>query len=70
MANEKKRGFFSWLGLGQKEKAEEAQTEQQPVTEQLVEETPVIEPAADSEKFAEEVVEVSEQRVHEEAVAR
>ncbi|CAI8719042.1 signal recognition particle-docking protein FtsY [Kosakonia quasisacchari] len=71
MANEKKRGFFSWLGLGQKEKAEEAQTEQQPVTEQPVEETPVIEPAADSEKFAEaeEVVEVSEQRVHEEAVA-
>ncbi|MFE4111083.1 signal recognition particle-docking protein FtsY [Kosakonia sp. YIM B13611] len=69
MANEKKRGFFSWLGLGQKEKAEEAQTEQQPVTEQPVEETPVIEPAAASEKFAEEVVEVSEQRVHEEAVA-
>ncbi|ANR79198.1 signal recognition particle-docking protein FtsY [Kosakonia sacchari] len=67
MANEKKRGFFSWLGLGQKEKAEEAQTEQQPVAEQPVEETPVAEPAADSEKFAEEVVEVSEQLVHEEA---
>ncbi|WP_200551335.1 signal recognition particle-docking protein FtsY [Kosakonia sp. LAM2021] len=69
MANEKKRGFFSWLGLGQKEKAEEAQTEQQPVAEQPVEETPVAEPAADSEKFAEEVVEVSEQLVHEEASA-
>ncbi|MCL6742967.1 MULTISPECIES: signal recognition particle-docking protein FtsY [Kosakonia] len=69
MANEKKRGFFSWLGLGQKEKAEEAQTEQQPVAEQPVEETPVAEPAADSEKFAEEIVEVSEQLVHEEAPA-
>ncbi|PDO87187.1 signal recognition particle-docking protein FtsY [Kosakonia sacchari] len=69
MANEKKRGFFSWLGLGQKEKAEEAQTEQQPVAEQPVEETPVAGPAADSEKFAEEVVEVSEQLVHEEAPA-
>jgi len=69
MANEKKRGFFSWLGLGQKEKAEEAQTEQQPVAEQPVEETPVAEPAADSEKFAEEIVEVSEQQVHEEAPA-
>jgi len=69
MANEKKRGFFSWLGLGQKEKAEEAQTEQQHVAEQPVEETPVAEPAADSEKFAEEIVEVSEQLVHEEAPA-
>ncbi|MEQ4450117.1 signal recognition particle-docking protein FtsY [Kosakonia sp. YIM B13605] len=69
MANEKKRGFFSWLGLGQKEKAEEAQTEQQPVAEQPVEETPVAEPAADSEKFAEEIVEVSEQQVHEEVPA-
>ncbi|PDO89224.1 signal recognition particle-docking protein FtsY [Kosakonia pseudosacchari] len=67
MANEKKRGFFSWLGLGQKEKAEEAQTEQQPVAEQPVEETPVAGPAADSEKFAEEVVDISEQLAHEDA---
>ncbi|UDJ82806.1 signal recognition particle-docking protein FtsY [Kosakonia oryzae] len=67
MANEKKRGFFSWLGFGQKEQAEEAQTEPQQVTEQPVEETPATEPAADSEKFAEEVVEVSEQLAHEEA---
>ncbi|SKC13506.1 signal recognition particle-docking protein FtsY [Kosakonia radicincitans] len=67
MANEKKRGFFSWLGFGQKEQAEEAQTESQQVTEQPVEETPATEPAADSEKFAEEVVEVSEQLAHEEA---
>ncbi|MGG7448135.1 signal recognition particle-docking protein FtsY [Kosakonia oryzendophytica] len=64
MANEKKRGFFSWLGFGQKEQADEAQTEQQPVTEQPVEETPVVEPA-DSEKFAEEVVAVSETLSHE-----
>lgn len=67
MANEKKRGFFSWLGFGQKEQAEEAQTEAQQVTEQPVEETPATEPAADSEKFAEEIVEVSEQLAHEEA---
>ncbi|QJT83068.1 signal recognition particle-docking protein FtsY [Kosakonia sp. MUSA4] len=67
MANEKKRGFFSWLGFGQKEQAEEAQTEPQQVTEQPVEETPATEPAADSEKFAEEIVEVSEQLAHEEA---
>jgi len=67
MANEKKRGFFSWLGFGQKEQAEEAQTESQQVTEQPVEEAPATEPAADSEKFAEEVVEVSEQLAHEEA---
>ncbi|UXY11262.1 signal recognition particle-docking protein FtsY [Kosakonia sp. ML.JS2a] len=64
MANEKKRGFFSWLGFGQKEQADEAQTEQQPVTEQPVEETPVVE-LADSEKFAEEVVAVSETLSHE-----
>ncbi|WBU49623.1 signal recognition particle-docking protein FtsY [Kosakonia pseudosacchari] len=69
MANEKKRGFFSWLGLGQKEKAEEAQTEQRPVAEQPVEETPVAGPAADSEKFAEEVVDISEQLAHEDAPA-
>ncbi|AZI85793.1 signal recognition particle-docking protein FtsY [Kosakonia sp. CCTCC M2018092] len=67
MANEKKRGFFSWLGFGQKERADEAQAEEQKTAEQPVEETPVAEPAADSEKFAEEVVEVSEQLAHEEA---
>ena len=67
MANEKKRGFFSWLGFGQKERADEAQAEEQKTAEQPVEEAPVAEPAADSEKFAEEVVEVSEQLAHEEA---
>ncbi|SFU17604.1 signal recognition particle-docking protein FtsY [Kosakonia arachidis] len=66
MANEKKHGFFSWLGFGQKEQAEEAQTESQQVSEQPVEETPASKPAADSEKFAEEVVEVSEQLAYEE----
>lgn len=39
MAKEKKRGFFSWLGFGQKDQQPEAETEQkvaeeQPVTEQ------------------------------------
>ncbi|SCC22916.1 signal recognition particle-docking protein FtsY [Kosakonia oryziphila] len=66
MANEKKRGFFSWLGFGQKEQAEGSQTEQQPVTEQPVDETLASEPATDHEKFAEEVIEVSEQLAHEE----
>ncbi|MGY5955016.1 signal recognition particle-docking protein FtsY [Kosakonia sp. BK9b] len=67
MANEKKRGFFSWLGFGQKEQADEAQTGQQPSPEHPVEETPVVKPAVDSEKFAEEVVEVTEQLAQEEA---
>lgn len=65
MANEKKRGFFSWLGFGQKEKADEAHSEEQKVNEQASEEAVAAEPV-DSEKFAEEVVEVSEQLVHEE----
>ncbi|MEG7485116.1 hypothetical protein V6E22_26585, partial [Citrobacter freundii] len=39
MAKEKKRGFFSWLGFGQKEQAPENETEvkneeQQPVAEE------------------------------------
>ncbi len=67
MANEKKRGFFSWLGFGQKEQADEAQTEQQQVTEQPVEETAATEPVADSEKFAEQVVEASEPLTRDEA---
>lgn len=42
MAKEKKRGFFSWLGFGQKEQASEQETEQkvaeeQPVAEEVVE---------------------------------
>ncbi|MGL4427828.1 MAG: signal recognition particle-docking protein FtsY [Silvania sp.] len=78
MAKEKKRGFFSWLGFGQKEQETEQQNEEQPIAEQpaVVEqpqpETPV-ETVADveaepqthikeeTEAFAEEVVEVTEQ---------
>ncbi len=42
MAKEKKRGFFSWLGFGQKEQASEQESEQklaeeQPVAEEVVE---------------------------------
>lgn len=71
MAKEKKRGFFSWLGFGQKEQAPENETElkneeQQPVTEEA---TVVDEPScaqethseAETEAFAAEVVEFTEQ---------
>jgi len=73
MAKEKKRGFFSWLGFGQKEQETEQQTEeQQPVDAQPAPETPVeklAEPEAEehahsqqeTEAFAQEVVEVTEQ---------
>ncbi|MCU6677420.1 signal recognition particle-docking protein FtsY [Leclercia tamurae] len=78
MAKEKKRGFFSWLGFGQKEQETEQQNEEQQIAEQpaVVEqpqpETPV-ETVADveaetpahskeeTETFAAEVVEVTEQ---------
>ncbi|WP_391488780.1 signal recognition particle-docking protein FtsY [Leclercia tamurae] len=78
MAKEKKRGFFSWLGFGQKEQETEQQNDEQQIAEQpaVVEqpqpETPV-ETVADveaetpahskeeTEAFAEEVVEVTEQ---------
>ena len=73
MANQKKRGFFSWLGFGEKEQETEQKTEeQQVVEEQSQPETPVEtaavveaeEPAHSKEEiesFAEEVVEVTEQ---------
>ncbi|MGY5465674.1 signal recognition particle-docking protein FtsY [Citrobacter koseri] len=73
MAKQKKRGFFSWLGFGEKEQEQEQKTEeQQRVEEQLAPETPV-ETAADadaethahgkaeSDAFAEAVVNVTEQ---------
>ena len=78
MAKEKKRGFFSWLGFGQKEQETEQQNEEQQSAEQAAAveqpqpETPV-ETVADveaetrthspqeTEAFAEEVVEVTEQ---------
>ena len=73
MAKQKKRGFFSWLGFGEKEQETEQKTEeQQVVEEQSQPETPVEtaavveaeEPAhskGEIESFAEEVVEVTEQ---------
>ncbi|ENZ9096115.1 signal recognition particle-docking protein FtsY [Enterobacter sp. 214E4] len=73
MAKQKKRGFFSWLGFGEKEQETEQKTEeQQAVEEQSQPETPVetaavveAEETAHSkeeiEAFAEEVVEVTEQ---------
>ncbi len=71
MAKEKKRGFFSWLGFGQKEQAPENETElkneeQQPVAEEttVVDEQPRAEETrseAQTEAFAAEVVEITEQ---------
>ena len=77
MAKEKKRGFFSWLGFGQKEQTPEKETEvqneqpvveeivqaQEPVkaSEQAVEEQPQAHTEAEAETFAAEVVEVTEQ---------
>ncbi len=73
MAKEKKRGFFSWLGFGEKEQETEQKTEEQQVVEEPSQpETPVEtaavveaeEPAHSKEEiesFAEEVVEVTEQ---------
>ena len=73
MAKEKKRGFFSWLGFGQKEQETEQQVEEQQAVEAQPEpETPVeavAEPAAEehahtkeeTEAFAEELVDVTEQ---------
>ncbi|MCM7208487.1 signal recognition particle-docking protein FtsY [Enterobacter hormaechei] len=73
MAKQKKRGFFSWLGFGEKEQETEQKTEEQQVVEEPSQpETPVEtaavveaeEPAHSKEEiesFAEEVVEVIEQ---------
>lgn len=73
MAKQKKRGFFSWLGFGEKEQETEQKTEeQQAVEEPSQPETPVetaavvdAEETAHSKEevatFAEEVVEVTEQ---------
>ena len=76
MAKEKKRGFFSWLGFGQKEQTPEKETEvqneqpvveeivqeQEPVkaSEQAVEEQPQAHTEAEAETFAADVVEVTE----------
>ncbi|BBR56973.1 MULTISPECIES: signal recognition particle-docking protein FtsY [unclassified Klebsiella] len=75
MAKEKKRGFFSWLGFGQKEQEQVVESEEK-IESQPVEDTPAAEPevvaeptpaaedghtVAESEAFAAEVVEVTEQ---------
>ncbi len=75
MAKEKKRGFFSWLGFGQKEQDQVVESEEK-IESQPVEETPAAEPEvvaqgtpvvedvhtiAESEAFAADVVEVTEQ---------
>ena len=78
MAKEKKRGFFSWLGFGQKEQAQESETEhkveekqevaeQAPAAETPAEAVPAAETVKeDPEAFAAEVVEVTEQVVESE----
>ena len=43
MAKEKKRGFFSWLGFGQKEQDQVVESEEK-IEEQPVAETPTAEP--------------------------
>lgn len=66
MAKEKKRGFFSWLGFGQKEQAPENETEvkseeKQTVAEDVTVDAPKTHTESESEAFAAEVVDVSEQ---------
>lgn len=73
MAKQKKRGFFSWLGFGEKEQEQEQKTEeQQGVEAQLPSDAPVettadveaqapVHSKEEAEAFAEEVVEVTEQ---------
>ncbi|EDX9625109.1 signal recognition particle-docking protein FtsY [Salmonella enterica subsp. arizonae serovar 40:z36:-] len=67
MAKEKKRGFFSWLGFGQKEQAPENETEvknedkQSVVEEAAAVHAPKTHTEAESEAFAAEVVDVTEQ---------
>lgn len=60
MADEKKRGFFSWLGFGQKDQVKEEKEAEQ------VAETQPPHTQQESETFAEEVVEVTEQLVESE----
>jgi fused signal recognition particle receptor len=99
MAKDKKRGFFSWLGFGQKEQEQQQEAEQQqseaqqapvePVIEQEAVEDVAVEPAAveeaeavpeeniaepeaevtahsetETQAFAQDVVEVTEEVVH------
>lgn len=59
MADEKKRGFFSWLGFGQKDQVKEKEAEQ-------AAETQSPHTQEESETFAEKVVEVTEKLVESE----
>lgn len=73
MAKQKKRGFFSWLGFGEKEQETEQKTEEQQAVEEQSQPETAVETAAiveaeeqthskeETEAFAEEVVEVTEQ---------
>ena len=73
MAKQKKRGFFSWLGFGEKEQETEQKTEEQQVAEEQSQPETPVETAAvveaeetahskeEIETFAEEVVEITEQ---------
>ncbi len=72
MAKEKKRGFFSWLGFGQKEQQQDVESEQKIEEQAAVETQPEQDDAAvvevpaehtqqESEAFAAEVVEVTEE---------
>ena len=67
MAEQKKRGLFSWLGFGQKEPEQSADAEQkieQPAPEQESDKA-----SPEAETFATEVVEVTEQIAEPEPVA-
>ena len=77
MAKEKKRGFFSWLGFGQKEQQQDVESEQKIEEQAAVETQPAQDDAAvveasgehtqqESEAFAAEVVEVTEEVVESE----
>ncbi|EMX0852945.1 signal recognition particle-docking protein FtsY [Pluralibacter gergoviae] len=86
MAKNKKKGFFSWLGFGNKEQepqqpeaeeqlADDGQVPAEPAVEEVAEHIaePEAEPAAHSEEetqaFADEVVEVTQEVVQQESVA-
>ncbi|HID4045881.1 TPA: signal recognition particle-docking protein FtsY [Pluralibacter gergoviae] len=86
MAKNKKKGFFSWLGFGNKEQepqqpeaeeqlADDGQAPAEPAVEEVAEHIaePEAEPAAHSEEetqaFADEVVEVTQEVVQPESVA-
>ncbi|NDJ55938.1 signal recognition particle-docking protein FtsY [Enterobacteriaceae bacterium 4M9] len=70
MAKEKKKGFFSWLGFGQKEKAEDTAAtpapEQAEQTQQAAGDAVAPHTQAQSEAFANDVVDVSQRVVESE----